>query len=92
MNINSVVTTTITDVSHSGNNKTYGQTGLVNGLRIDLDIGLVFNLICWSSTKQQMIRNFSFGAKILAAADEDDRGYSVKSTLLAFSPKCNIKH
>lgn len=53
--INNITITTITDASHCGKNVTYGQTGLVNGLKVDSKSGSWFHPNCWSSARQQKI-------------------------------------
>lgn len=86
MIIRNIVVTTVTNASHCGNNETFGQAGLVCWLNIGLDNGSVFHGIYWSSLKQQKICFSLFGAEILIVADGDDRGYSVKTMLLAQFP------
>lgn len=41
----------------------------------------VFYIIDWSSTKQRRVRYSSYGAKILACSEADDRGLYLQQSL-----------
>jgi hypothetical protein len=56
-----------------------GQSGVLAGLHMQLDRGeSVYHAIDFYSGKQKRVVHSSFGAEILACADADDRGYSIK--------------
>ena len=75
-------------------NKTYGQTGIISGIRYRTDLGdaTSFHLIDWNSSKQRRVTYSSYGSEILACADADDRGFNIKSALCSLFPKIHFKH
>lgn len=87
-----VMATAITDASHCKKDEIYGRSGLLNGMKMDVSSGSSIHPFCRSYGKQRKICYLSFGAKILVAADGDDRRYSVKMALISLFPKCKIRH
>ena len=85
---------TLSDASHGGGGNIYGQSGSITGLVMDAQENgtPLFFPIDWSSHKQKRVSYSAFGAEILAAADADDRGFSIKTILGSILPEWRIRH
>lgn len=93
-NFLNVILTTFSDASFNMSSlRSYGQNGLISGLRIMCRDGTeVFHTPDRVSTKQRRISNSRYGAKILASAQGDDRGYYLKIKLRSLFPKAGIRN
>jgi len=66
----------------------YGQSGILTGLRIELQNGPdLFHPIDWCSNKQRRVSYSPYGAEVLACADADDRGHYMKTCLMLHEGK-----
>lgn len=85
---------TFSDASFNiSSRKSYGQTGLVLGIRTQLEDGSeLFHVLDWVSVKQRRICHSSYGAEILACAEGDDRGFYLKMGMRSLFPKTNIRN
>lgn len=88
------VITTFSDASFNiTSRKSYGQTGLVSGVRTTMDNGSeMFHMLDWVSTKQRRISHSSYGAEILACAEGDDRGFYLKEGMRSLFPKTMMRN
>jgi len=57
----------------------YGQTGIVNGIVIKQEgmDELLYHLTDWTSHKQRLVTNSSYGAEISACMSADDHSYNI---------------
>ena len=85
--------TTFSDASFNiSSRKSYGQTGVICGIRTTMNEGSEqYYVIDWVSTKQKRISHSSYGAEILACAEADDRGYYIKTGMRSLFPKTGIR-
>lgn len=83
---------TFSDASHSGVRQVYGQSCIVSGIMIDIPHRTIYHPVIRSTSKQKKISYSSYGAEILAAANADDRDYSLKQALHALFPETELKH
>ena len=92
-NTNQVTYCTFSDASHP-NDRDYGQTGIISGLRITNKINdrTIFHPVDWTSHKQHRVSYSSYGAEILATASADDRGFYFKESINRLFPHAKIKH
>lgn len=71
----------------------YGQTGFLTGLRIkqksEIDL---YHAIDWASGKQKRVSYSPYGAKVLACAETDDRGYYLKVGLMSMFPGTKMRN
>ena len=73
--------------------KSYGQTGVISGIRTMMKDGKEqFYVIDWVSTKQKRISHSSYGAEILACAEADERGYYLKMGMRSLFPKTGMRN
>lgn len=81
--IKEVFVSTFTDASFNQTSSSgYGQSGIITGLRIEMEHGLdLYHAIDWCSNKQRRVSYSPYGAEVLACADADDRGFYLKSAL-----------
>lgn len=82
----------LSNASHTSGYESYGQTGIITGLKITDTRPSLYHPLIWSSHKQKKILYSSFGADILAAADADDRGYHLKSIYASLFPDRFVRH
>lgn len=84
----------ISDSSHGGKVRDYGQTGGILGLQIsDNFVNLKqYHVLNWTSHKQKIFSHLSFGAEIISAAYIDDRGYYPRETIREIFPHTNVDH
>lgn len=89
--IQEVFVSTFTDASFNQTSSIgYGQSGILTGLRIELQDNLsLSHPLDWSSHKQRRVSS-PYGAEVLASADADDRGYYFKMGLTSMFPHMNI--
>lgn len=90
-NTNKVVVTTFSDAAFNiSQSATYGQTGIVCGIRFvaggDDEQHDVYHLIDWASLRQRRVCYSSYGAEILACTEADDRGYNLKMGMMSLFP------
>lgn len=83
---------TLSDASLSSDTETHGQTGVICGLKTDDGNASIYHPVLWSSHKQWNIAYSSYGAKIIAVADADDRGYHLKSILQSLFLNTPVPH
>ena len=93
-NVTRAIVSTFSDASFNISSlKSYGQTGLVFGIRtLTKDGSEHFHTLNWVSTKQRRICHSSYGAEILACADGDDRVYYLKMGLRALFPVAKMSN
>lgn len=93
-NVTKAMITTFSDASFNiTSRKSYGQTGLVLGVRTTMDDGYeMFHMLDWVSTKQRRISHSSYGAEILACAEGDDRGYYLREGMRSLFPKTSMRN
>lgn len=83
---------TLSDAAHRGKGCENGQTGGLSGILDKRKNGTkVYHLLDWTSHKQRRISYSSFGAEIVACADNDDRGYDIKEPLIGGFPTRRTK-
>ena len=90
----SAMVSTLSDASFNINSrKSYGQTGLIMGIRTLLQDGSeCFHTVDWVSTKQRRICHSSYGAEILACAEADDRGFYLKMGMRSLLPNTMMRN
>lgn len=71
----------------------YGQNGIIIGLNANNGSGKhKLHRIDWSSSKQRSVIHSSYGAKILACSDGNDRGMYVKQAVKSIIASTRTKH
>lgn len=71
----------------------YVQTGIITGLMIYDDTERhTCHVIDCCSTKQRRLSHSSHGAEILACADTEDRGYSLRESIRALTCNNAVRH
>ena len=93
-NVANAILSTFSDASFNITaRKSYGQTGLVSGVRTTMQDGSeLFHILDWVSTKQRRISHSSYGAEILACAEGDDRGFYLKMGINSLFPKVKMRN
>lgn len=91
-NINTVTLTTLSDTSRAGLREVYGQSKILSSIKINHKTGPAFHTIAWTSHKQRKIMYSSYGAKILAAADADDKEFHLGETNGKLFLLSSLKH
>lgn len=73
--------------------QSYGQTGVISGIRIETPgDDPIYHMIDWASSKQRRVSHSSYGAEILACTEADDRGFSIKNSYSSLNPNIKIRH
>lgn len=88
------VATTFSDASFNiSSRKSYGQTGVVSGVRAELSNEINrFYALEWISVKQRRIFHSSYGAEILACADGDDKSYFLRMAMRSLFTSINMRN
>lgn len=85
---------TFSDASFNiGRARSYGQSGIILGLRITTSAGEhVYHPIDWTSHKQDRVVHSSYGAEIIACASADDRTYLLRSSFRSIFPRTDTRN
>ena len=89
--IESVTIVSFSDASHTSRDKCYGQTGIIQGLRVKTSDGPMFYPLDWTSHKQNRVSYSPYGAEIIACSRADDRGFYIKMAMTALTG-CHNRH
>lgn len=73
--------------------QSYGQTGIISGIKIESrDEKTIYHIVDWASSKQRRVSHSSYGAEILACTDADDKGFNIKNAIASLNPSSKINH
>lgn len=85
---------TFSDASFNiGRARSYGQSGIILGLRITTSTDEhIYHPIDWTSHKQDRVVHSSYGAEIIACASADDRTYLLRSSFRSMFPSAGTNN
>lgn len=84
----------LSDASHGCTDGIYGQTGIIYGLKNTCTEPeqTIFHAVRWTSHKKRRVSYSYFGSEIIAAANDDDRGYDNNMAFLSLLPYRPLLH